>query len=309
MHPLHPLTWTMIVVVGGPAAIFLIRDLVQRSISRARLFDEEVREEPRAEPIEPEEQGPLGRWLALAGYRSPNAAAWFLGLTAASTAAGAALFVLIRRSTLLETGLAGLTQIPGAAGEIARVPILLGPWIMLVTLACLPLLVVRASRRRLVTAVERDLPLVLELLATLGESGLGFEASLARVLDAQSPDRPLTMEFRTFQREALTGRPRITALRRMARRVDVTSLTIFISAVVQAEQIGAGVADVLRLQADDVRNRRRDRAINLAQALPVKLLFPLVICFLPAIFVITLGPIFLQFFKFADAIMSQQPPP
>ena len=118
----------------------------------------------------------------------------------------------------------------------------------------------------------------------------------------------MTTEFRTFQREALTGRPRIVALRRLSRRVDVTSLTIFISAVVQADQIGAGISDVLRLQAEDARNRRRDRALNLAQTLPVKLLFPLVICFLPAIFVVTLGPIILEFLKFAESIMNKGTP-
>ena len=135
-------------------------------------------------------------------------------------------------------------------------------------LAGLPWLMVQASRRRRVTAVEPDLPLVLELLATLGESGIGFEAALARVLDAAPSDRPLTREFRTFQRETLTGRPRIEAMRRMSRRIDVTSLTIFISAVVQAEQIGAGISDVLRRQAEDVRDRRRDRALNMAQRFP-----------------------------------------
>jgi tight adherence protein C len=247
--------------------------------------------------------------LALAGYRSPRAARWFIGLSVASTATGAAMILLLRRSRIVETGLAGLSSIPGAIGEIFWIPLLLGPWIMLVALSALPTLVVRGSRRRIVTEVERDLPLVLELLATLGESGLGFEAALARVIDAQPPDRPLTVEFRTFQRETLTGRPRTEALRRLARRLDVPSLTIFISAVVQAEQIGSGVSDVLRRQAEDVRDRRRDRALNLAQSLPVKLLFPLVICFLPAIFVVTLGPIFLQFLKFADAMMNKGTPP
>jgi len=305
---MHPLAWTIVVGVGGPASFFLIRDAVRRSISRARLLDDEVRDEPRTEPVEAGEQGPLSRWLALAGYRSPWAARWFIGLTAISTASGVLLILLVRRSRMIEVGLAGLSSIPGAIGEIFWVPLLLGPWILLVMLACLPWLVVRGSRRRLVTAYERDLPLMLELLATLSESGIGFEAALGRVLDAQPPDRPLTMEFRTFQREALTGRPRIEALRRLSRRVDVTSLTIFISAVVQADQIGAGVSDVLRRQAEDVRDRRRDRALNLAQKLPVKLLFPLMICFLPPIFVITLGPILLEFLKFAEAVINKRAP-
>jgi tight adherence protein C len=67
--------------------------------------------------------------------------------------------------------------------------------------------------------------------------------------------------------------------------------------------MGAGVAEVLRRQADDLRDRRREHAVALATALPAKLLFPLVICFLPAIFAITLGPTFFQFFQFVDGVI------
>ena len=81
----------------------------------------------------------------------------------------------------------------------------------------------------------------------------------------------------------LAGRPRIASLRRLARRVDVTAFTIFVSALVQTEQTGSGVAEVLRRQADDLRDRRREQAVAIAMALPVKLLFPLVICFLPGL--------------------------
>jgi tight adherence protein C len=284
------------------------RRLESRRIGRDRALDFNE-PPPRATTAgDAEERGMIGRWLALAGYRSPRATAIFLGLTCGMIVLGIALVLLVQRSGLVEAGLRELERIPGAVGEVFWVPLVLGPWIILTIVACLPWLVVRASRRRIVTEVERDLPLVLELLATLGESGLGFDAALARVVAAQPPERPLTAEFRTFQRETLTGRSRVDALRRLARRLDVPTMTIFISAVVQAEQIGSGVADVLRRQAEDVRDRRRDRALNLAQALPVKLLFPLVICFLPAIFVVTLGPIMLQFIKFAEAILSRRGP-
>jgi tight adherence protein C len=287
----------------------LSRRLENRRISRRRAleFDEPPAREVAAG--DPEERGPIGRWLALAGYRSPGAARIFVGLTAVMFVVGIAPILLLRRSRLLETGLRALERIPGAVGEIFWAPLVLGPWIILVILVCIPWLMVQRARRRLVSDVEQDLPLVLELLSTLGESGLGFDAALERVIDAQPPERPLTVEFRAFQREVLTGRSRIAALRRMAHRLDIPTMTIFVSALVQAEQIGSGVADVLRRQADDVRDRRRDRALNLAQALPVKLLFPLIICFLPAIFVVTLGPICLQFIKFADAIVNKGSPP
>jgi tight adherence protein C len=73
---------------------------------------------------------------------------------------------------------------------------------------------------------------------------------------------------------------------------------------VQAEQVGAGFSTVLRHQADDLRGRRRERAMVMAQALPVKLVFPLVICFLPGIFLTTLGPAFMQFFKMAEGVIQ-----
>jgi tight adherence protein C len=148
--------------------------------------------------------------------------------------------------------------------------------------------------------VERDLPVTLELLATLAEAGLGFDAALDRILTSQPSYRVLVQEFRTFQAEVLAGRPRVDCLRRIARRLDVTAVTILISALVQAEQIGSGVAEVLRSQADDLRQRRRERAIEFSMALPVKLLFPLVICFLPGILLFTLGPAFYEFFRLAD---------
>jgi pilus assembly protein TadC len=179
------------------------------------------------------------------------------------------------------------------------------PWGVLGVLTAVPWLVVRDARRRRVEQIEQDLPLFLELLATLGESGLGFDASLDRILTAQPEGRPLAEEWRTFQLEVLAGRPRIQCLRRLARRLDVTAFTIFISALVQAEQVGSGVADVLRRQADDLRDRRRERALSLAAALPVKLMFPLIVCFLPGIFVVTLGPTFHEFFKRADSVIPR----
>jgi tight adherence protein C len=157
-----------------------------------------------------------------------------------------------------------------------------------------------------VARIEEDLPLVLELLATLGEAGLGFDAALRRVLDSQQANRPLAAELRGFQVDLLAGQGRVASLRRLARRVDVLPFTLFISGIVQAEQTGSGVADVLRRQADDLRSRRREEAIAFATALPVKLLFPLVICFLPGIFVATLGPTFYQFFQFADNLIRSR---
>jgi tight adherence protein C len=82
--------------------------------------------------------------------------------------------------------------------------------------------------------------------------------------------------------------------------VRVLSLSVVVSAIVQAEQLGMGLAAVLRRQADDLRDRRRERANAFANSLPVKRLLPMVICFLPGLFVWTLGPFFVQIFRMAD---------
>ena len=195
-----------------------------------------------------------------------------------------------------------LTKVPGGVGDILVPIVALAPYLFFITLASLPAAMVRAARRKRVAQVEQDLPLILELLATLSEAGLGFDAALERVLQSQPAQRTMTQEFRIFQMEILAGRPRIQCLRRLGWRLDVTSLTIFISALVQTEQVGAGVADVLRHQADDLRGRRREQALTAASSMPVKLLFPLVICFLPGILVATLGPTFFQIFQFLDSL-------
>ena len=109
-----------------------------------------------------------------------------------------------------------------------------------------------------------------------------------------------------FQADLLAGRARVESLRRLSRRLEIPSISIFVSALVQAEQLGMGIARVLRQQADDVRARRRERAIAFANALPVKRVIPLVICFLPGLFVWTLGPAFVQLFQMADAFIQMR---
>jgi len=107
----------------------------------------------------------------------------------------------------------------------------------------------------------QDLLLFLELLATRVEAGIGFDSALDRVHEVQRQDQSLTEEFRSFQCEVLAGVVSVRALRRVADRADVLSITILISALVQAEQVGSGIAEVLRRQADDLHNRRRERTL------------------------------------------------
>jgi len=151
-----------------------------------------------------------------------------------------------------------------------------------------------------VEAVELDLPLTLELLSTMSEAGLGFDAALLRLAETRLAERPLAQEFRSYQADMLAGRPRVQCLRRLSDRLRMPVVATFVSALVQAEQLGMGIAQVLRRQADDVRERRRERANAFALSLPVKRVIPLVVCFLPGLFVWTMGPFFVQLFQLAD---------
>ncbi len=272
---------------------FLNRQCVQRRVFESTQVDQ-------CTILDAVSRTGFARWMLLAGYRSPGAAAGFIAATLVAVGCGATLAYVIWISGLLAAADRAIGVIPGGLSNMAH-PMLLGvPWMLLAMVSGVPLLVVRRARRQRVAQVQADLPITLELLATLAEAGLGFDAALDRILGSQPPDRVLVEEFRTLQAEILAGRPRVESLRRVARRLEVTPVTIFISSLVQAEQIGSGVAEVLRSQSDDLRQRRRERAIEFSMALPVKLLFPLVICFLPGILVFTLGPAFYEFFRLAD---------
>jgi tight adherence protein C len=244
----------------------------------------------------------LRGWLSLAGYRRPDAALLFVAASATALIVGV-LFAVTFRDTVLGELMRTVGNIPGGIGESLVAILGAGPWIMFVVVALGPTLAVRAARRRRVRDIEHDLPLALELFATLAEAGLSFDAALARILQAQHGERPLTSEFIAFQRDIRAGVPRVQALRRLAQRSDVTSMTVFLSAVIQSEQVGASIAETLRHQADDLRQRRREQALVVAQALPVKLVFPLIVCFLPGIFISTLGPVLYQMIQVADSVL------
>ncbi|MCP9442422.1 MAG: type II secretion system F family protein [Nitrospira sp.] len=266
-----------------------------RALDRIRMA-ETLREVPLGiDSTDP--TGRLARWLYLAGFRTSSAPILFIGATAFGLGLGVIGAVAVSRFGLVDLMRRGFAYVPGGFGEGLAVIAEAAPWILLVNVALAPVLVVRAARRRRVRETEEDLPLLLELLASLAEGGLGFDAALAKVLHAQPRPRTLAAELRMFQAELQVGVGRVQALRRLARRLDVPSVSTFVSALIHAEQVGAGLAEILRHQAGDLRNVRRERVLLAAQALPVKLVFPLVLCFLPSVFITTLGPALYQLIK------------
>jgi tight adherence protein C len=291
-------------LAAGLIGYVVVRRWRDREQSRRRAWAEEdafdAAQEVDVEDLEG--QGHLRRWLYLAGYRRKTAPSAFVFATVAFTIAGLLCAIVVVESGLNMRAAATAGSMPGGVGDMARPILAAAPWIILILLACVPWLIVNGRRKQRVREIEQDMPVTLELLATMSESGLAFDSALDRVVGTGEVQRPLFQELRTFQVETLGGVPRVNCFRRLARRCEISSVSIFVSALVQAEQIGSGFTQVLRTQADDLRNRRREDANMLAQALTVKLVFPLVLCFLPGIFVATLGPVFLQFIKLADSL-------
>jgi tight adherence protein C len=142
--------------------------------------------------------------------------------------------------------------------------------------------------------MQRELPDALDLLTISVEAGLAFDAALSQV--ARNTTGPLAEEFFRVLQEMQIGLGRSEAMRALGERTDLAELRSFVTAMVQADAFGIPIAQVLRVQAKEMRVKRTQRAEELAQKVPVKILFPLIFCILPALFVVILGPAAIQIF-------------
>jgi tight adherence protein C len=136
--------------------------------------------------------------------------------------------------------------------------------------------------------IARTLPDILDTLTVSVEAGLGFDAALSQL--TRYGKGPVAGEFARVLQEMQIGRSRVDALRGLGRRTSVNELRSFCAIVVQATELGVPIANVLREQAREMRIRRRQRAEETAQKVPIKILFPLIFCLFPAIFIVVLGP-------------------
>jgi len=151
----------------------------------------------------------------------------------------------------------------------------------------------RASKRQ--KEIRKALPDTMDLLTISVEAGLGFDAALAQVV--KNVPGPLSEEISRMLQEMQIGVTRAEALRHLNDRTDVPELDGFVLSMIQADKYGVGVAKVLRAQSTELRQKRRQRAEEVAQKVPLKLLFPMIFLVLPALFIVILGPGAIQVYE------------
>jgi tight adherence protein C len=136
--------------------------------------------------------------------------------------------------------------------------------------------------------IQRELPDAIDLMTISVESGLAFDAAVQQV--ARNTEGPLADEFSRVLREMQIGQGRADALRGLAERTEVDDLKSFVTSMVQADSFGIPIANVLRIQSSEMRSKRRQRAEEKAQKVPVKITIPLIFCILPCLFIAVMGP-------------------
>ena len=225
-------------------------------------------------PKSPSEMGKLQQRLVMAGYRNNEAIGVFFGIRIGFALGMFALFstpILVRPNLMLALGACGLGYVlPG---------ILLG----------------RMAKRRQ-HRIQLALPDALDLLVVSVEAGLGLDQAIQRVGDELTFAHPeLADELRLINLELRAGKARGEALRNLGERTGVDDVISLVAMLIQTDKFGTSVAQSLRVHSDTLRTKRRQRAEEAAAKTGVKMVFPLVFCIFPAIWVVTIGPAAIKF--------------
>ena len=138
-------------------------------------------------------------------------------------------------------------------------------------------------------AIQRGLPDVLDLLTVCVEAGLGFDSALNKVVEKVKG--PIADEFNHCMQEVRMNKPRNDALHDMADRAGVEDLMNFVASLIQSDKLGTSIAKTLRIQSEEMRVKRRQKAEEMAQQAAIKMLFPLIMCIFPSMFIVLLGPV------------------
>jgi tight adherence protein C len=158
-----------------------------------------------------------------------------------------------------------------------------------------PDLLIRSNAEKRRNAIRMELPNTLDQMLISVQAGLGFEASMAK--SAANGSGPLADELIRTLQDIQVGRSRKEAYLAMSDRVDVPDIRSFVRAIVQADSYGVAISKVLKAQAQEMRTKRRQRAEEHAMKIPVKILFPLIFCIFPTLFIILLGPAVMSIIK------------
>lgn len=159
----------------------------------------------------------------------------------------------------------------------------------------LPVILLRSEIKHRFREIQYNLPDSLDLLVVCVEAGLGLDAALTRVANEQSRTAPvLAREFGRVSKDVLAGVPRSDAFRNLAIRNDVQELKSLVALLIQTDKLGTSIAESLRVYAETVRTKRKQKAEKLAAEASVKMVIPLVLFILPSMFVVLLGPAILN---------------
>jgi len=161
--------------------------------------------------------------------------------------------------------------------------------------AFLPSIWLSSRVRQRQSEIIKSLPDSFDMITTCVEAGLGLDAALTRV--AEKVKGSFSEDLSFTLREIGMGRNRVEALQDLADHTGVADLTLFVNAIIQAEQMGTSIGQVLRIQSEQMRTRRRQRAEETANKAPVKMIFPLVLCILPTLFIVIMGPAAIQLYE------------
>jgi tight adherence protein C len=228
----------------------------------------------------------LSHRLSVAGFRGANATALFLGVRTIISFGPALLVLVPAVSSGQPVGRAFMT----AALYWTGGHLIANLWLK------------RRARQR-VHQITKALPDALDLMVVCLEAGLGLNATISRVGEERSTIADvLGTEFAQVTLELRNGRTRMDALRALGNRNGADDLKALVGLVIQSDRLGASMSKTLRTHADLLRTKRRQRAEEAARKLPIKILFPLALCILPALFVVTTGPALLKIDKLGTMV-------
>lgn len=289
----------IVLVLGTVGVLTTERGSVSKSMAALRAMDapDDMRAELDPPFVERVLQPARARFLSLGRRLTPQGRLEKIGqrLEGAGSPAGWDVNRIVSVKVLAAAvGLLVGLAVPVLMG--AGVPVIVGTAILFTVVGFfspdLTLYQIAYNRK---DQIRKDLPDALDLLTITVEAGLAFDAALTQV--ARNTEGPLADEFFRVLQEIQLGLTRGQALQQMADRVDVEELHIFVSAIVQADSLGIPIAQVLRIQSREMRIKRSQRAEEAAMKVPVKILFPLIFCILPALFVVVIGPAAVGIFR------------